>query len=58
MRSDVDYDKTRAAIIYDLFGVNKLEDATMMRLNLDKHPGVKLKKSKLDSLARNFFLIP
>ena len=43
LRSDVDYDKTWAAIFYDLFGVNKLEDATMMRLNLDKHPGVKLK---------------
>ena len=58
MRSIVDYDKTRAAIIYDLLGVNKLKDATMMRLDQDKHPGVKLKKSKLDTLARKFFSIP
>ena len=43
---------------YILFGVDSLDNATMLRLKLPKHQGVILKKSKLDSLAKKFFSIP
>ena len=52
------YDDIRLAIIKDLFGVKNIEDATMLKLNLQRHPGLELKKSKLIRLARKFFLFP
>lgn len=58
LRSDLEYTELRAAIIDDLFGVDSLDDATMLRMKLPKHQGVKLKKSKLASLAKKFFSIP
>ena len=58
LRGDKSYEETRGAIIKDLFSVDNLDNATMMRLNLPKHPGVKLKNSKLVSLAKKFFSIP
>ena len=57
LRGDKSYEETRDAIIKDLFSVDSLDNATM-RLNLPKHQGVKLKKSKLHSLAKKFFSIP
>ena len=58
LRNDLEYTELRAAIIDDLFGVDSLDDATMLRMKLPKHQGVKLKKSKLASLAKKFFSIP
>ena len=52
------YQETRAAIITALFGFGDLERASMLQVTLPKHPGIKLKETKLVSLARKYFSIP
>ena len=51
----LDPQATKLAILRELFVVNDLKDASMIRLTLPKNGGKELAKSKLVSLAKKLF---
>ena len=53
-----DFEKTRRSILGELFGVQDVRDASMIRIRLPQHPGNVLKKSKIESLSKKYFSIP
>ena len=58
LRSSIDYETQKIAIIKDLFGVESVDKASMLKLRLEKHEGIELKSTKLKSLAKKYFSIP
>ena len=52
------HQETRTVIITALFGFGDLERVSILQVTLPKHPGIKLKETKLVSLARKYFSNP
>ena len=53
-----DFEKTRRSFLGELFGVQDVRDASIIRIRLPQHPRNVLKKGKIESFSKKYFSIP